>query len=73
MVDSSALVPLAASSSTVFTVLSNDVTFVTITFAESFNADMDGSVDGLPAAFLVHPISSDSADATSFTEFISNT
>ena len=44
-----------------------------MTLAESFSADIDGSVDGLPAAFLVQPISSDRAEATSFTEFISKT
>ena len=73
MVDSRALVPLAASSSTVLTVLSREVTLVTMTLAESFSADIDGSLDGLPAAFLVQPISSDRAEATSFTEFISKT
>ena len=73
MVDSRALVPLAASSSTVLTVLSREVTLVTMTLAESFSADIDGSLDGLPAAFLVQPISSDRAEATSFTEFINKT
>lgn len=65
--------PRAASSSTVLTVFKREVTLVTITLAESLRADIDGSLEGLPAAFFVHPISSDSAEATSFTELMSRT
>jgi len=73
IVDSRALVPRAASSSTVFTVFSNEVTLVTMTFADSFRAAIAGSAAGLPAAFFVQPMSSDRADATSLTAFISST
>ena len=65
--------PRAVSSSTVFTVLSNDVTLVTIILAVSLSADIDASCDDLPEAFFVALIRSASADATSFTAFISRT
>ena len=70
---SSARVPLADSSSTVFTVFSSDVTLVTMTLAESFSFVMDGSCADLPDAFFVALMRSPSAAATSLTALMRRT
>ncbi|CAN7984570.1 unnamed protein product [Ixodes hexagonus] len=71
-VDSRALVPLACSSSTARTVLSRDVTLVTITCAGKGNA-MAGSSMFFPEAALVACTRSPRAEATSLTAFMSRT
>ena len=47
--------------------------FKVVTLADSLRANIAGSAIGLPAAFLVLPIKSDRADATSFTALINRT
>uniref|UniRef100_A0A224XWH6 Putative secreted protein n=1 Tax=Panstrongylus lignarius TaxID=156445 RepID=A0A224XWH6_9HEMI len=73
IVDSNALVPRVCSSSTAFTVFNKDVTFVTMTLADSLRMFIVGSLMDLPDAAFVACIKSPNAEATSFTALISIT